>query len=158
VPARPAVKRRQLLAACDPHAALLVRFDGARLLDANGQTLAELAADGRWYTSDGKVVHGLSEAPEPLRDAATIERDADWMREAVAIITEIAETRQYLTSDDVWALAETEPSESRMMGNALVRAQHAGVISPTPEHRPSRRPENHGRPVRVWCSLWHGNQ
>lgn len=158
MPARPAVKRGQLLAACDPHAALRVRFDGTRLLDTNGRTLAELAADGRWYTSDGTVAHGLSEAPEPLRDTATIERDTAWMREAVEIITGIAERQQYLTSDDVWALAESEPSESRMMGNALVRAQHAGVISPTPDHRRSRRPENHGRPVRLWRSLRHGNE
>jgi hypothetical protein len=158
MPSHPAVKRGQLVAACDPHAALRVRFDGARLLDGNGGVLAELAADGHWYTDDGKLAHGLTETHSRLRDADTIERDAAWMREAVEIITEIAEQQPYLTSDDVWARVEAQPSESRMMGNALVRAEHDHIISPTPEHRPSRRKENHRRPVRLWRSLRHGNQ
>jgi len=158
MPSHPAVKRGPLVAARDAHAALRVRFDGARLLDTNGGMLAELAADGHWYTSDGNLAHGLTEASSRPRDAATIERDAAWMREAVAIITEIAEQQPYLTGDDVWERVEVQPSESRMMGNALVRAEHARIITPTPEHRPSRRKENHRRPVRLWRSLRHGNQ
>lgn len=158
MPSDPAVSSRRLVAARDPHAALRVCFDGPRLLDTNGGMLAELAADGHWYTADGNLAHGLTETPSRLRNPDTIERDAAWMRQAVEIITEIAEQQPYLTSDDVWARVEAQPSESRMMGNALVRAEHARIISPTPEHRPSRRKANHRRPVRLWRSLRHGNQ
>jgi len=137
---------------------LRVRFDGPRLIDTSGHVLAELAGDGHWYTGDGQLAHGLTETHSRLRDADTIEQDAAWMRETVAIIAEIAEQQPYLTSDDVWERVQAQPGESRMMGNALVRAEHARIISPTPEHRPSRRKENHRRPVRMWRSLRHGNQ
>jgi hypothetical protein len=147
----------RLAATGDPAATLLVRFAGRRLLDRDGNQLAELAADGRWYTSDGTVTHGLTQARRP-RDADTIERDAAWLGEAVHIIRRLAERQQHLTSDDVWAQVKTKPSESRMMGNAFARAQHARVVTRTSDHQPSRRRENHGREILIWQSLRFGQQ
>jgi hypothetical protein len=76
----------------------------------------------------------------------------------VGIITMLAERQQHLTSDDVWARVASKPSESRMMGNAFARAQHARVIAPTGNHQPSTRRENHGRPILIWQSLRYGQQ
>ena len=149
------MKARNLAATCDSHAQLLVRFSGPRLLDRHGNVLAELASDRHWYTADGKPAHGLTDTP---RDQAAIEHDAAWLTEAVGIITMLAERQQQLTSDDVWARVESKPHESRMMGNAFARAQHARVIARTRSHRPSARRENHGRPILIWQSLRYGQQ
>jgi hypothetical protein len=149
------VKARNLTAASDPNTQLLVHFSGTRLLDRHGKLLALLASDGHWYTADGQPAHGLTDTP---RDQAAIEQDAAWLSEAVGIITMLAERQQHLTSDDVWARVKIKPHESRMMGNALARAQHACVIARTANHRPSTRRENHGRPILVWQSLRYGQQ
>jgi hypothetical protein len=149
------VKARNLTAASEPNTQLLVHFSGPRLLDRHGKLLAQLAGDGHWYTADGRPAHGLTDTP---RDQAEIEHDAAWLSEAVAIITTLAERQQHLTSDDVWARVKTKPHESRMMGNAFARAQHARVIARTASHQPSTRRENHGRPILIWQSLRYGQQ
>jgi hypothetical protein len=150
------VKIRKLAAARDRNASLLVRFSGQRLLHPDGTLLAQLAGDGQWYTPDGHRAHGLT--PSSVRDQDTIEQDHAWRSEAVGIITMLAESQQHLTSDDVWARIASKPSESRMMGNAFARAQHARVIAPTGNHQPSTRRENHGRPILIWQSLRYGQQ
>jgi hypothetical protein len=137
---------------------LLVAFRGRRLLDAAGSTLAELAPDGRWYTPTGALCHGLRVSNHARRDAATTEADDAWLREAGEIITRLAEENDYLTSDDVWALIETAPSESKMMGNALTRARELKIITRTTEYRRSVRRQNHGRQILVWESLRYGQQ
>lgn len=138
----------------------LVRFDGPRLLDSAGMLLAELAGDGHWYTPDGLPCQGL-EVPvvkvQPyvlghIRQAARRAHDEAWIDGATNTIEMIARSQVTLTSDDVWAAIDMPPRQSRMIGNALARAQRAGVIEKTEEHRPSVRRENHSRPVRVWRS------
>lgn len=151
-------RRLRLKAASDPDAALLVRFNGRRLIDTDGSLLARLAADGRWYTPGGNLAHGLTDTDSRVRDEDTMRRDAAWLREAAAIITELAEQQQHLTSDDVWARITTRPGESRMMGNAFARAQQAQVVARTGQHQPSARKENHGRPILIWQSLIFGQQ
>lgn len=144
----------------------LVLFDGARLLDPDGLLLAEMRDDGCWYTSDGVPCSGLSlPAPrlEPTvskadRDAARREADGVWMDGAHQALAELVETHEFLTSDDLWAALTMPPRESRMIGNALARAQSSGLIESTDEHVRSTRPENHGRPVRVWRSLRFSQQ
>ena len=149
------MKTRKLAAACDRNASLLVRFSGHRLLHPDGTLLAQLAGDGQWYTADGTHAHGLTSS---VRDQDTIQKDHEWRSETGQIITMLAERQQHLTSDDVWARVASKPSESRMMGNAFARAQHARVIAPTGNHQPSTRKENHGRPILIWQSLRYGQQ
>lgn len=144
----------------------LVVFDGARLVDHDGLLLAEMAEDGRWYTGEGLPCSGLSiPAPrlEPAvaqadRDAAKRAADSAWMDGAHKALAELAAAQEFITSDDLWAALTMPPRESRMIGNALARAQSSGLIERTREHRPSTRPENHARPVRVWRSLRFAQQ
>jgi hypothetical protein len=141
---------------------MLVRFDGRRILDCDGATLAEIAADGCWYTSGGEKCEGLI-VPAPRaqpkvapaeRDAARRAIDGEWMVLAVEAIRRLAATTQTITGDDVWAALEMPPRESRMIGNALQRARGLGLIEPTEEHRRSQRKyHNHARLVRVWRCL-----
>lgn len=139
----------------------LVGFDGPRLLDAHGLLLAELREDGHWYTSEGLPCTGLAlPAPQAQpqvrksdRDAARREADKAWIDAAYPALVVLAEQRGELTSDDLWAALSMPPRESRMIGNVFSRARNAGALEPTSRHTPSVRPENHGRPVRVWRSL-----
>jgi hypothetical protein len=140
---------------------LLVTLDGRRVLAADGSLLAQLADDERWYTADGLPCQGLTipaakAAPhvDPAeRSAAQRAGDRAWMGSAMKTIAELAATLSSLTSDDIWAAVEQPPREPRMIGNAMRRAQSAGLIEPTDEHRRSQRQLNHTRPVLVWRSL-----
>jgi hypothetical protein len=140
---------------------LLVTLDGRRVLAADGSLLAQLADDERWYTADGLPCRGLTvpaakAAPQvdpAERSAAQRAGDRAWMGSAMKTIAELAATLPSLTSDDIWAAVEQPPREPRMIGNALRRAQSAGLIEPTDEHRRSQRQLNHTRPVLVWRSL-----
>jgi hypothetical protein len=139
---------------------MLVLFDGPVIRDPDGTALAELGEDGCWHTTDGLPCEGLTipaakataHVAPAVRDAAHRAADEAWMSSAVAAIGQLAQQQATLTSDDVWAAIEMPPRQSRMIGNALARAQRAGVIETTEEHRPSVRRENHSRPVRVWRS------
>jgi hypothetical protein len=137
---------------------LLAVFDGPKLLHPDGRLLAELAADGHWYTEQGLQCQGLA-TQTPAADASPGEQarhtDEEWMAHAHDVIVAVAAAKELFTSDDIWAALDYVPHESRMIGNALSRARSAGVIAPTTKHRRSRRKENHGRPVRVWRSERH---
>lgn len=56
--------------------------------------------------------------------------------------------------DDVWQTygERRRPIDNRLMGNAMRRAVLAGYIEPTNEYVPSRQPQCHGNPRRVWRS------
>lgn len=145
---------------------LFVILDGPRVLDRDGRLLAELAADGHWYTPAGERCDGLT-LPAPLaagvgvggdRSEQQARADALWHQEAAETIAAIAGRQEYLTSDDVWAALRTPPRQSKMIGNALSKAKAAGVIAPTGEHRRSTRAQNHGRPILIWRSLRYGQQ
>jgi len=144
---------------------MLVLLDGPVLRNPDGTILAQLE-HGSWYTTDGLPCRGLevpavraqTHVPASIREDARRARDEAWITGAVQAIERIAASRATLTSDDVWAALAMPPRQSRMIGNALARAQRAGVIEKTEEHRPSVRRENHSRPVRVWRSLRHGTQ
>lgn len=144
----------------------LVQFDGPRLLDGDGVLIAEMAADGQWYTGDGVRCSGLTlpaarvrpRVSKRDRDEARRAADRQWMKEAHGALCSLARSKPEITSDDVWAALAMPPRESRMIGNALAAAGAARLFEPTDAHRPSTRPENHGRPVRVWRSLRLGQQ
>jgi hypothetical protein len=145
---------------------LLVRLEGRRVLGVDGEVLAELARDDCWYTPEGMPCEGLAipavraaaHVPPAVRTAARRAADEAWIAGAVRAIGHLSETRAQITSDDVWAALAMPPRESRMIGNALSRANSLGLIEPTGEHRPSRRAENHSRPVRVWRSVRYRQQ
>jgi hypothetical protein len=138
---------------------MLVQLDGPTLRNPDGTVLAELH-QGCWRTPDGlpctalevPAVKARPRVPAAAREAARHERDEAWMSCALAAIRQLAQQQATLTSDDVWGAIPMPPRQSRMIGNALARAQRAGVIEKTEEHRPSVRRENHSRPVRVWRS------
>lgn len=140
---------------------LLVALDGRRLLDAAGHLLAELGENERWYTPDGLPCQGLAipaARPAPYinpdeRAAAQRAGDRAWMTSALATIARLAATVPTITSDDVWTAVEQPPRESRLIGNAMLRAQSVGLIEATDQHRRSKRSMNHHRPIRVWRSL-----
>jgi hypothetical protein len=148
--------------------ALLVLLDGPRLLDSDGLVLAALAADGRWYTRAGLECRGLSlppgkDAPPTTegggqRSTETIRADELWLGEAAETIAALASSQEYLTGDDLWASLRTPPRQSKMIGNALSKAKAAGIIASTGQHIPSKRGQNHGRPILVWRSLRYGQQ
>jgi hypothetical protein len=143
-----------------------VLFDGPRLLDPDGVLLAEIGEDGRWYTSEGLPCSGLSLPAARLepsvsradRDAAKRAADSVWMDYAVQALGGLVGSREFITSDDVWAALTMPPRESRMIGNALSRAQSLGMIETTERHVTSVRPENHGRRILVWRSRRFGQQ
>lgn len=124
------------------------------------RVLCELdVATGRWTTPAGARTNALvlpAQLPQALvtdteQDRTRRERDARWLRASLPIVKRLAETRTTLTSDDVWSALEQPPAEARQIGQLLKAAGQ--WIEPTDEHRPSQRPINHGRPVRVWRSL-----
>ena len=65
----------------------------------------------------------------------------------------VARAQPSFTSDDVWARMPVVPREPRVLGAALRWAQAEGWIAPSEEHRLSRLPRQHRRPLRVWESL-----
>jgi hypothetical protein len=145
------------------HPTMLVELDGPTLRNPDGTVLAELH-QGCWLTPDGlpctalevPAVKARPRVPAAAQAAARHERDEAWMSCALEAIRQLSQQQATLTSDDVWAAITMPPRQSRMIGNALARAQRAGVIEKTEEHRPSVRRENHSRPVRVWNSRLHG--
>ena len=140
--------------------AIAVALDGPRLrCPPTGTILCTLdPATGRWLDPDGALVEALG-LPTPRltarlapgeRSRARRARDAAWLQASLPAVRRLAERHATLTSDEVWAALDQPPSEPRQVGQ-LMRAAVAW-IEPTDEHRPSRRPTNHRRPVRVWRS------
>jgi hypothetical protein len=140
-----------------------IRFDGPDLVDAaTGEVIATFGEDRCWRGPDGSLTTGLdiptprvlatpAGPPRAERDEAT---NAAWRRGAVQVIRELAQTRETLTTDDVWAALGFPPIEGRQLGPVMLECKSARIIEPTDEYRPSTRSEvNHGRPLRVWRSL-----
>lgn len=78
---------------------------------------------------------------------------ADWVeKHAIPAIRDCAENLETFTTDEVWKVVTSQPREPRAMGAAMKRAQADGMIRTTPNYRPSKREDCHGRPVRVWTA------
>lgn len=139
----------------------LIALDGHVLRDASGAELARLADDGRWRAPDGAVCEHIGIpaviARALVTDAAQAERnrevDAAWLAAQLPQVAALAGSRDELTTDDVWEVLTMPPRESRMLGVLLNQAAARGLIAASDRHRPSRRPANHRRPVRVWRCL-----
>ena len=112
-----------------------------------GAAAAEEVAEGERLRDEG-ISHARGGAPVL----------ALW--EAVETVRLVALRRETLTSDDIWTALEalweqgamTFP-EPRVMGAVFKVAEREGYVRPTEEHRLSRRPVCHRRPIRVWRSL-----
>lgn len=103
-----------------------------------GKTGAQLAAEGA-----SRAIRGA----DPL-----------WCGQALDAIQWAATNGQTITADDVWdrltargALTTANPSA---LGTLMKRDawRRFGWISPVEEWQPSRRPDRHRAPVRVWRS------
>jgi hypothetical protein len=76
-----------------------------------------------------------------------------WVAYTLQKITSVATHYPEFTTDMVWPLVRMPTNEPRIMGSAIRAARDLGVITKTPEFRPSIRASTHKRPLRVWQSL-----
>jgi hypothetical protein len=140
----------------------VILLRGATLLRADSlEEIATLGADGLWRTPDGAITDAIG-VPRPkaaavvspaARAAATQDQDAAWLEQALDVVRELARQHRHLTVDDCWANVAAPPRDPRQMSALMVAAQKQGLIQKTSAHRPSTRPTNGGRSVRVWRSL-----
>lgn len=93
------------------------------------------------------------------RDAAIdrVEQGADpsWMDAALDALEETARREPLFSSDPVWVRLDgvEPPEEPRAMGAVFREGRKRGWITPTKSIENSKRPQCHGRPVRIWKSL-----
>lgn len=79
--------------------------------------------------------------------------DDRWRAAAREAVRAVAERGGYFTTDDVWHELERTGSvthDGRALGSVVKWAAKQGLCAGTDEYRPSRRPECHQRPVKVW--------
>ncbi len=74
----------------------------------------------------------------------------DWKDAAWNAILHLADAGADFTADDVWGRVGFSPPEPRALGPLLVRAQRAGLIRATGQHRKSERSVRHTGNVAVW--------
>jgi hypothetical protein len=140
----------------------LVLLRGASILHA--ETLLEIATlgdDGRWRTPEGAITDSIG-IPHPAAKAivkpdaaraAHKAQDAVWLKQALAVLEELATRQKEVTVDDCWTHMAMPPRKPSLMSTLMVAAGRDGVIEKTTRHRRSIRPINGGRTVRVWRSL-----
>lgn len=85
-----------------------------------------------------------------------VERNAapDWKAEAERVIEDVAGLYEHFTTDDVWERITTHTHEPRALGALMRKMASRGVIEATSDWYISKRPECHGRPLRVWRGTW----
>jgi hypothetical protein len=140
----------------------VVLLRGAALVRADTlEEIAVLGPDGLWRTPDGVVTDAIS-VPQPTatavvkpaaRTAAHRAQDAAWLGQALDVVRHLARESHDVTVDDCWTHIAAPPRDPRQMSALMVAAQKRGLIEKTSAHRPSARPTNGGRTVRVWRSL-----
>lgn len=97
-------------------------------------------------------------APKPIAPVTSLSADeflVEWHATAFKIVKRLAYRREEFTADDVWEAMPEELLglvEPRALGSVLLSARRAGIIKATKRYQPTRRPEAHGRPIRVWKS------
>lgn len=145
----------------------VVFLRGATLLCADSlEELATLGPDGRWRTPDGVVTDAIAVSQPTAATvvasaacaAARRDQDMAWLDAALNAVADLARERTQLTVDDCWAHVPAPPRNPRQMSALMVAAQKRGLIQKTSAHRPSVRPANGGRTVRVWRSLTYQEQ
>lgn len=110
------------------------------------------ADDGRLFDDDAGV-----QARELALQRVEENADAEWLADARSAVRNLAERVERFTTDRVWYVLDRSgaepPREPRALGAVMRAAVREGWITPTDEHRESKRAANHRRPVRVWRSL-----
>lgn len=74
----------------------------------------------------------------------------DWLRQAQAVVRDLAAAGAPFTTDDVWQRLPPPP-EPRAIGAVVLWAAQGGLIVNTHRTKASTRRECHGRPVTVWA-------
>lgn len=89
---------------------------------------------------------------ERLRDEAIARVEVKSLSEFVCQIVERWPEGWLFTTDDIWPLIpdHLQPHEPRAMGAAIVRARRRGLCIETQNFTPTRRPQAHRSPQRVW--------
>jgi len=104
------------------------------------------------------AARGTALAERGIRQAFTHAKEQN-KDAARLIIQDLAATRPFFTSEDVWKrCAETpghtiDPRRGSFLGHLLREAARDGLIALLPADFPSERPANHCRILRVWRSL-----
>jgi hypothetical protein len=118
-----------------------VRFDATGLLS---------------YATEPQLT-SLETAPEPTKETTvnnTVNVAANFQLDAVKAVIKLARTRKQFTTDDVWANVKGPGLvDPRALGSIMISAAGQGAIKATGRYKPSKRPECHKRPIRVWKSL-----
>jgi hypothetical protein len=68
------------------------------------------------------------------------------------VIRELAEDRDYITSDDLYDKLLMKPHDPNQIGAAFRRAARLGIIQRTGRITPSKRPEAKGRQIQLWSA------
>lgn len=100
------------------------------------------------------ATQGIIERDRGMKQAESnaLER---WKKLAIESIEKLARRQQFFTTDDVWEHLEMSgcsTHENRAMGSMMRKACNEGWILATDNYIPTRRPDAHRRPVRVWES------
>lgn len=121
-----------------------------------GKPSAEVVAAreeaGKRFVADPVAARKARDKSIAQVDAAA---DEQWKALAARGFRACAERMETFTTDDVWLEIQSSPSEGRAMGPAVQRAQREGVIEWTGRMQNGVRPENHGRPQKLWRSLMY---
>lgn len=87
--------------------------------------------------------------------------DDDFFNAARRALRDVASRRRQFTTDDIWALIPARVAagiEPRAMGTFMRRAAAEALCAVTPRMVTSKRPQCHGRPVRVWISMIYSDR
>lgn len=107
---------------------------------------------GRTITQT-KIYKTKHQAIDEVEQNAKIE----WLNKAVEVLTYVAKTNFYFTSDDVWAELNKrgieKPHSPSALGAVLRRGWKSHICEKTGKYIPSTQPSNHQRDVAQWQSL-----
>lgn len=105
----------------------------------------EIEIYGECITCGRSAVAARDAAIEAVEAGA----DPDWFARAMSVVVELARSGRPFTSDDVWDQLPTT-AEPRALGAVMRRVAVDRLIAKTGRTLPSRRVENHARPLAEW--------
>jgi hypothetical protein len=94
-----------------------------------------------------------AQARDEAMERADRHANQEWRRVAALAIRRVAALGVPFTADEVWAVLERtgfSTHDRRALGPLMKAAVSDGLIQPTGAFRPTRRPTNHCRPLRVY--------
>jgi len=108
----------------------------------------------------GDLMDLIATSRDEAIDRVEEHANSEWKEVAYVTAIEVARTRRFFTSEDVWDALSGDASthEPRAMGAVMRRLRKENVVEPTDQFITSTSPLGHGRPSRVWRSLLGGEQ